>query len=110
MKIGCPKEIKPQEFRIGMTPIAAREAVAHGHDVLVETGAGVGAGFADADYVAAGVDKGDIGGDEAVFFKPLGAAVAGRGREVHAFGQFGVGDAPFLLQNREDAAVGCVEF
>ena len=54
MKIGCPKEIKPQEFRVGMTPIAAREAVAHGHDVLVETGAGVGAGFADADYVAAG--------------------------------------------------------
>jgi len=54
MKIGCPKEIKPQEFRVGMTPIAAREAVAHGHEVLVETGAGLGAGFADADYVAAG--------------------------------------------------------
>ena len=54
MKIGCPKEIKPQEFRVGMTPNAAMEAVAHGHDVLIETGAGVGAGFADADYVAAG--------------------------------------------------------
>ena len=54
MKIGCPKEIKPQEFRVGLTPNAAREAVAHGHAVLVETGAGVGAGFADADYVAAG--------------------------------------------------------
>lgn len=54
MKIGCPKEIKPQEFRVGMTPIAAREAVAHGHEVLVETGAGLGAGFADADYIAAG--------------------------------------------------------
>jgi alanine dehydrogenase len=54
MKIGCPKEIKPQEFRVGMTPNAAMEAVAHGHRVLIETGAGVGAGFADADYVAAG--------------------------------------------------------
>ena len=54
MKIGCPKEIKPQEFRVGMTPNAAMEAVAHGHDVLIEAGAGVGAGFADADYVAAG--------------------------------------------------------
>ncbi len=54
MKIGCPKEIKPQEFRVGMTPHAAREAVAHGHDVLIETNAGVGAGFADADYIAAG--------------------------------------------------------
>ncbi len=54
MKIGCPKEIKPQEFRVGMTPNAAAEAVAHGHEVLVETNAGVGAGFADADYLAAG--------------------------------------------------------
>jgi alanine dehydrogenase len=54
MKIGCPKEIKPQEFRVGLTPNAAREAVAHGHSVLVETGAGIGAGFDDAAYIAAG--------------------------------------------------------
>lgn len=54
MKIGCPKEIKPQEFRVGMTPDAVREAVAHGHEVLVETGAGVGSGFADAAYAEAG--------------------------------------------------------
>ena len=54
MKIGCPKEIKPQEFRVGLTPHAAHEAVAHGHEVLVETGAGTGSGFADADYEAAG--------------------------------------------------------
>lgn len=54
MHIGCPKEIKPQEFRVGLTPNAAREAVAHGHEITVEAGAGTGAGFADADYVAAG--------------------------------------------------------
>lgn len=54
MKIGCPKEIKTQEYRVGMTPNAAREAVAHGHEVLMEAGAGIGAGFADADYEAAG--------------------------------------------------------
>lgn len=54
MKIGCPKEIKPQEFRVGVTPNAAREAVAHGHEVLIETGAGAGAGFDDASYSAAG--------------------------------------------------------
>lgn len=54
MKIGCPKEIKPQEFRVGMTPYAAAEAVAHGHEVLIETLAGEGAGFPDADYIAAG--------------------------------------------------------
>ena len=54
MKIGCPKEIKPQEFRVGLTPNAAREAVAHGHAVMVETGAGAGAGFEDSAYEAAG--------------------------------------------------------
>ncbi len=54
MKIGCPTEIKPQEFRVGLTPNAAREAVAHGHEVTVQKGAGVGAGFADEDYTTAG--------------------------------------------------------
>ena len=54
MKIGCPKEIKPQEFRVGVTPNAAYEAVKHGHEVIIETNAGTGAGFEDADYVAAG--------------------------------------------------------
>ncbi|TCP44431.1 alanine dehydrogenase [Rhodovulum marinum] len=54
MRIGCPKEIKPQEYRVGLTPNAVREAVAHGHEVLVEAGAGLGAGFADDDYTAAG--------------------------------------------------------
>ncbi|PTX51207.1 L-alanine dehydrogenase [Gemmobacter caeni] len=54
MKIGCPKEIKPQEFRVGMTPDAVKEAVNHGHSVMIETNAGAGAGFSDSDYVAAG--------------------------------------------------------
>jgi len=54
MKIGCPKEIKPQEFRVGVTPNAAREAIAHGHEVYVETNAGTGSGFSDDDYRAAG--------------------------------------------------------
>lgn len=54
MHIGCPKEIKPQEFRVGLTPAAAQEAVANGHTVTVETAAGMGAGFTDEDYIAAG--------------------------------------------------------
>lgn len=65
MKIGCPSEIKPQEFRVGMTPNAAREAITHGHSVLIQTGAGVGAGFADADYLAAGAE---IAGNAADIF------------------------------------------
>ena len=54
MIIGCPKEIKPQEFRVGVTPNAAGEAVAHGHKVVIETQAGIGAGFPDEDYISAG--------------------------------------------------------
>ena len=54
MLIGCPREIKPQEFRVGMTPPAALEAVTHGHDVVIETGAGVGTGFGDGQYEAVG--------------------------------------------------------
>ena len=56
MRVGCVKEIKSQEYRVGLTPAAVREVVAHGHDALIETGAGMGAGFADADYLAAGAE------------------------------------------------------
>jgi len=66
MRIGCPKEIKPQEFRVGMTPDAVREAVAHGHQVFIETDAGTGAGFTDTDYIAAGAQ---IAPDAAAIFE-----------------------------------------
>ena len=54
MKIGCPTEVKAQEYRVGMTPEAAQEAVARGHEVLIQSGAGMGSGFTDQHYVAAG--------------------------------------------------------
>jgi alanine dehydrogenase len=54
MLIGVPKEIKTQECRVGMTPAGVREAVRHGHVVLVETGAGAGIGLDDAVYEKAG--------------------------------------------------------
>jgi alanine dehydrogenase len=54
MKIGCPKEIKNHEYRVGLTPEGAKELAAHGHAVYVETGAGAGIGCPDADYAAAG--------------------------------------------------------
>ncbi|MER9674565.1 alanine dehydrogenase [Mesorhizobium sp. M0208] len=52
MRVGCPKEIKNHEYRVGLTPGSVREYVAHGHEVLVETGAGIGAD--DNAYRAAG--------------------------------------------------------
>ncbi|MBL8225528.1 MAG: alanine dehydrogenase [Chromatiales bacterium] len=54
MRIGVPKEIKPDEYRVGLTPASVRELVHHGHEVLVEAGAGDGVGVRDADYVRAG--------------------------------------------------------
>ncbi len=54
MRIGTPKEIKNHEYRVGLTPAGVRELVAHGHEVLIETRAGLGIGLTDDEYVAAG--------------------------------------------------------
>lgn len=54
MKIGCVKEIKNNEFCVGMTPDNVRAYVSAGHDVLIEKGAGIGSGFADTEYIDAG--------------------------------------------------------
>jgi alanine dehydrogenase len=59
MRIGVPKEIKVHEYRVGMTPSAVREAVHHGHEVLVQKGAGFGIGLFDEQYVAAGAKIAD---------------------------------------------------
>src|SRR5438270_11939250 len=54
MKIGVAKEIKTDEYRVALTPAGARELVQRGHDVTIESGAGVGSAFADSAYEAAG--------------------------------------------------------
>jgi alanine dehydrogenase len=66
MKVGVPKEIKPQEFRVGLTPASVREYVTLGHEVIVESGAGSGIGADDAAY------------------KKAGAAIAANAEEVFA--------------------------
>jgi len=54
MRVGVPKEIKVLEFRVGMLPAGVAELVHDGHEVFVETNAGIGIGMTDADYEAAG--------------------------------------------------------
>lgn len=54
MLIGVPKEIKDHEYRVGLVPSSIRELVLHGHEVLVERNAGLGAGLTDLEYEAAG--------------------------------------------------------
>jgi len=59
MRIGVPREIKPEEYRVALTPEGARTLVAAGHQVTIERGAGVGSGFADQEYLHAGACLGD---------------------------------------------------
>jgi len=54
MKIGIPKEIKTNENRVALVPAGAEALISAGHTVIVETGAGLGSGFSDAQYLAAG--------------------------------------------------------
>ncbi|HEX6782359.1 MAG TPA: alanine dehydrogenase [Solirubrobacterales bacterium] len=54
MKIGVPTEIKSDEYRVAVTPAGVRELSEHGHDVLVQAGAGEGSAIADAEYEAQG--------------------------------------------------------
>ncbi len=54
MRIGVPKEIKADEYRVGMTPASVREAVHHGHEVIVQKSAGETIGLSDADYERVG--------------------------------------------------------
>ncbi len=54
MKIAVPAEVKNNEFRVAITPAGVHDLVAHSHEVVVETGAGLGSGIPDEEYVAAG--------------------------------------------------------
>jgi alanine dehydrogenase len=72
MLVGVPKEIKPQEYRVGLTPSAVREYVAAGHGVLVEQGAGDGIGASDDIYRRAGAS---IASDAEEVFRRAGMIV-----------------------------------
>ena len=65
MLIGTPKEIKNHEYRVGLTPAGVRELKANGHSLMIQKGAGLGIGLADAAYVAVGAEI--VGTAEEVF-------------------------------------------
>jgi alanine dehydrogenase len=72
MKVGVAKEIKPDEYRIALTPAGARELVQGGHEVLVETTAGKGSAFPDEAYEAVGarvVGVGDVWAESELLLK-----------------------------------------
>src|SRR4051794_18202287 len=65
MRVGVPKEIKPDEYRVAMMPVGAEQLIRAGHEVVVETHAGVGSGFSDEDYTKVGAK---IGADASEVF------------------------------------------
>jgi alanine dehydrogenase len=80
MRIGVPKEIKVHEYRVGLTPEAVGELTARGYPVLVETGAGSGVDFSDADYAAAGAT---IAPDAETVFKDADLIVKVKEPQLH---------------------------
>src|SRR4051794_20784260 len=64
MKVGVPTEIKTDEYRVALTPAGVRELVEHGHDVLIQAGAGEGSAITDSDYTSQGArilrDAGEV--------------------------------------------------
>ena len=67
MLIGCPKEIKNHEYRVGLTPESARELARHGHEVWIESGAGLGIDATDEEYRTAGAKI--VDGPDEIFAK-----------------------------------------
>ena len=63
MKVGIPREVKNNEYRVAITPSGVHELVVHGHEVYVEKDAGVGSSILDADYLAAGASILDTADD-----------------------------------------------
>ena len=79
MNIGVPKEIKPDEYRVALTPAGALELNRRGHSVLVEQGAGEGSAFRDADYESVGARIGTVGqvwGESELVRRPLADVAA----------------------------------
>lgn len=72
MRVGVPKEIKDHEDRVGLVPSSVAELVRHGHEVMIQAGAGLGAGLEDALYIAAG---GRIVPDAETIFRDAGLIV-----------------------------------
>ena len=93
MKVGVPTEIKPDEYRVALTPVGARELAERGHEVLIQRGAGEGSAIPDADYEAQGArivpDAEDVFGEADLVLKvkepqpPEVAMLAPRASAVH---------------------------
>jgi alanine dehydrogenase len=117
MKIGVPTEVKEQEYRVAMTPAGVRELTGQGHEVIVQAGAGIGSGIADAEYVAQGAS---IAADAAAVFaaaemivkvkEPQPAEVAMLEARHILFTYLHLAPDPELTQGLIDSGATCIAY
>jgi len=94
VRVGVPTEIKPDEYRLALTPVGARELAEHGHEVLVQAGAGEGSEIAGAGYRAQGAGscarrRGGVGRANAP--SPCGPPAPGERVGSHLSGRYVIG-------------------
>ena len=78
MRVGVPTEVKNHEYRVAITPAGVHELTRHGHDVLVQAGAGIGSSITDDEFTAAGAK---IASSQEDVWAGLGADLEGQGAD-----------------------------
>jgi alanine dehydrogenase len=115
--VGVPTEIKPDEYRVAITPIGVRELVEHGHDVVIQAGAGEGSAISDSDYTAQGArilpGAEDVFGEAEMVLgvkEPQPQEVAMLRPEQTLFTYLHLAPAPELTPGLCDSAATCVAY
>jgi alanine dehydrogenase len=117
MKVGVPTEVKADEYRVALTTIGARELTEHGHEVLIESGAGVGSAISDSAYQAQGArivaTAEDVWGEAELVLKvkePQPEEVSLIRSEVTLFTYLHLAPAPELTQALCASGATCVAY
>ncbi len=117
MKVGVPTEIKTDEYRVALTPIGARELAEHGHEVIVQKGAGEGSAISDADFEAQGVtivpSAEDVWGEAEMVLKvkePQTPEVEMLRDETTLFTYLHLAPAPELTKGLCDTGAICIAY
>jgi alanine dehydrogenase len=117
VKVGVPTEIKPDEYRVAITPIGVRELSERGHDVLIQAGAGEGSAITDADFSAQGARivpaAEDVFGESEMVLKvkePQKSEVALLRQGVTLFTYLHLAPAPDLTRGLCDSGAICVAY
>ena len=117
MRVGVPTEIKPDEYRVALTPAGARELVEHGHDVIVQAGAGTGSAIPDAEYTAQGAriapDAEAVFGEADLILgvkEPQPEEVPLLRPEHTLFTYLHLAPAPELTQGLRDSGATCIAY